>query len=193
MADLSRALVAKRGWDLISKPNSIWAQALFAKYCRGNSFLNASPQLGASWAWHSILQNKDLVAVGFCWRIRDGKSVNLWCELWIPDIPDFLPKLKEGAPVNRHLNWVSDRINPQFHCWKENLIRELFEHSAAEAILNISLPSSPQQDVPRWILHSKGTYSVKAAYLHDQKDKLLATGHFQSHDWRKIWKLKIQY
>lgn len=95
--------------------------------------------------------------------------------------------------MDRQLNRVCDLINPQFNCRKEYLIRDLFEHSTAEAILNISLPPSPQPDVPRWILNSKGTYSVKAAYLHDHKYKFSDTGHLQSHEWRKIWKLKTHH
>lgn len=136
MEDLNRALVAKRGWELLSKKDSIWVQALHAKYCRGSSPLNA-PLSGASWAWHSILKSKDLVEAGFCWAIRDGKSVNLWCDPWVPNLVNFLPRLKEGVVVDRHLNRVSDLIHPHTHGWKEDVIRDLGGFSMRKVLIRL--------------------------------------------------------
>lgn len=95
--------------------------------------------------------------------------------------------------VERHINYVSDLINPVPHSWKELLIRALFEKESAAAILKIPLPPRCQLDVPRWLINSKGVFSVKDAYLYEQKTKMEVTGGLTPREWKKIWSLKIQH
>lgn len=117
------------------------------------------------------------MVAGFCFAICDGKSVNLWCETWVSDLVNFLPLLAKEIVVDRHLNKVSDLINPHSHSWKEDFIRDIFEENSAQAILSINFLPTPQPDVPQWILNSKGTYSVKEAYLNANKNHFTATGN----------------
>lgn len=51
--------------------------------------------------------------------------------------------------------------------------------------------SSP--DHPRWLMNRKGTFSVKDAYLFDQKDKFLNSGELSPSEWKKLWRLMLQH
>lgn len=76
----------------------------------------------------------------------------------MPDLQGFVPLLKRGAIVDRRINTVRDLIDSSTYGWKEDLIREMFEDQSTEAILNLKLSSTPQSDVPRWLLNRKGVF-----------------------------------
>lgn len=193
MEDINRALVAKLGWNLARGKDCLWVLALQAKYCRGARFLNVTATQGASWIWRSIMQTRDLVIAGFSWGGRDGRRINLWCDPWVPTLDGYTPQLRPGALVDRRINFVRDLINADTNTRKKNLICSLFDEESATAILQIKLPSQRPPDLPRWLLSSKGTYSVKEAYLYDQKGRMVDTGVLTSPEWTKIWRLKIQH
>lgn len=193
MEDVNRALVAKRGWEMMVNRDNLWVQALSAKYCPNSSLLKARVSSGTSWAWQSMMSSRDLVEAGYCWQINSGRDVNIWCEPWVPGIEGFTPKLKWGTTVNRNLNRVSDLIDSTCYRWKAELIGEIFEDSSTAAILNIQLTNSDYLDLPRWILEAKGLDTVKEAYLYDQQFRFQQTGDLSQSEWKKIWSLKIQH
>lgn len=110
--DLNKALVAKRGWELMAKPDSLWVRALTVKYCRGTNFLKARPVQGASWFWKSIMQIQDLVIASFCWGVQSSQELNIWSDPWVSDVEGFCPQLKMGTLVDRRIKKVSDLIDP---------------------------------------------------------------------------------
>lgn len=180
------------GWELAQGKDCLWVSALQAKYCQGAHFFNVPMRLGASWIWHSLLQTSDLVRAGFGWNVRDGSLLNIQCAPWVPDLLDYTPRLKLNTLVDRRLNYVRDLIHNGTNTWQEDLIRFLFTEESADAIMHIKLPPCRLPDFPRQTLSSKGVYSVKEAYLHDQKDKLRDMGALTSQEWTKQ-KLKIQH
>lgn len=139
------------------------------------------------------MQTRELVSASFCWGIRSGQAINIWSSPWVPDVEGYQPKLKLGSLVDRRINSVCDLIEPTSNCWKIELINELFDDTAVQAILQIPLPSSPAPDVPRWLLSFKGVYSVWEAYLFDQKLCLVHSGELLSHEWKQLWRLKVQH
>jgi hypothetical protein len=49
------AMLAKQSWRLVSKPETLCAKILKAKYYPHCSLLNAGPKKGSSYTWQSIL------------------------------------------------------------------------------------------------------------------------------------------
>lgn len=168
MEDLNQALTAKRGWEMMAKPNCLWVQALTAKYCRGSALLQVGVHQRASWFWQGLLQTRDIVAAGFCWAVKAGSSLNIWSSPWVPGIEGFQPKLKWGTLLDRNLNLVRDLIEPNSNSWKSSLIMSILEDQSARAILDIPLAPPHSPDLPRWILSGKEVFTVKEAYLTDQ-------------------------
>lgn len=126
MEDLNRALVAKRGWELMSNKESLWVPALLNKYFRGSNLLQNCDSHGASWFWQGLMQTRDIVGAGFCWSIKSGCDINIWSAPWVPGVEGYTPKLKWGVSVVRRLNHFSDLIDQTSNVWKENLIRDIF-------------------------------------------------------------------
>lgn len=79
------ALLAKQGWRLLSKPNSLVANILKAKYHPNFSFMEAHASTHASYCWKSICATCAVIASGLRWhvqpsgygRIRGPSSINL--------------------------------------------------------------------------------------------------------------------
>ncbi|KAB1225551.1 hypothetical protein CJ030_MR1G002460 [Morella rubra] len=138
MEELNKALVAKLGWEMAVNRGSFWVEALTAKYCRGRQFLAAPNQSRASWIWQGILQTREIVQAGLYWCIQEGKDVNIWCDPWVHDLPDFIPLLKQDVVVNSFINRIQDLIDPSSFTWRARLIRHLFEPISAKAILNLT-------------------------------------------------------
>lgn len=88
----------------------------------------------------------------------------------------YTSKLKWGTTTDRNLNKVCDLIDAQSNSRKVNLIRELFEETSAEAILSIPFALSNTPDTSRRIISAKGVYSIKDAYLNDQKFRFEDSG-----------------
>lgn len=129
-------------------------------------FICAEPG-GASWIWRSLLQVRDIILARLCWGVKCGDSINIWCDPWVPNVENFVPLLKRGMVISRHINRVKDLIRvgvDETQSWNEELIRNTFDICSAKAILKISLPPRPSADIPLWIHNHKGNLTVKSAY-----------------------------
>jgi hypothetical protein len=57
---------------------------LKARYFPHGNILQASCPHGASYAWRSITKGIDLMKEGMIWRVRDGESIDIWNDPWLP-------------------------------------------------------------------------------------------------------------
>ncbi|KAB2633991.1 hypothetical protein D8674_036633 [Pyrus ussuriensis x Pyrus communis] len=95
-------------------------------------------------------------------------------------------------PLDCNLCFVSDLIDAENRCWKEEVITELF--SELEGNLIISLPISLRllEDKVIWHFDKKGLFSVKSAY-HVALDLITNRSHYASYSGDShsslIWKL----
>lgn len=84
MKDLNSALIAKLCWRFMRKDGDIWVSVLTNKYM--NSALGASN--GASVIWKGIKRSFDEIIIkGARWIVKDGRSINFWCDPWVGDVP----------------------------------------------------------------------------------------------------------
>jgi hypothetical protein len=81
------AMLAKQSWRLLSKPDSLCARVLKAKYYPNCSLLSAGPKQRSSYTWQSILAGLKTFKRGHIWRIGSGEKVNIWEDHWIPTSP----------------------------------------------------------------------------------------------------------
>ncbi|KAL0444336.1 UNVERIFIED_CONTAM: hypothetical protein Slati_2156300 [Sesamum latifolium] len=72
MKAFNRAMLAKQGWRLITRPNALLRQILRAKYFHGSSFLEASMGSRPSLTWRSLMEARDLLQQG-CRRIGSNE------------------------------------------------------------------------------------------------------------------------
>lgn len=193
MEDINKALLAQLGWKFLTDENALWLKALNAKYCRSADFLSLSRRGSHSWTWSSLLHIQDIISAGLCWQIGNGGQLNIWCTPWVPGIEHFKPKLRMGILVDRAINYVKDLMLSTSLVWDAQLIRSIFEPPSAAAILDISLPSQPGVDCPKWIRDPSGVLSTKAAYKFIIQSRAVPSGGLSNDEWKSLWKIKIQH
>jgi hypothetical protein len=101
------AMLARQGWRLLQAPNSLCGRVLKAKYFSNTSLLDATPTPGISYVWRSILKGIQVLKEDLIWRIRDGSSVRIWDDPWLPRGTTRRPRNYQGdSPLDR----ISDMI-----------------------------------------------------------------------------------
>ncbi|CAL1359850.1 unnamed protein product [Linum trigynum] len=80
----NQALLAKIGWRILFKPQSLLGQVYKGKYFPNGHFLHAKTRSRPSWGWQSILFGRKLLEMGLRWQIGNGRSASLLHSTWIP-------------------------------------------------------------------------------------------------------------
>lgn len=135
---------------IAAKRDNLCMNILRAKYKISNNWLRSDPPTRASPTWRAIEQAKKVVVKGACYSTGDGTSINIWEDPWVPWIQGFCPTPKDESASQVPM-FVNQLIDSDLHCWKPNLVRELFETTSVQAILSIPLPLRPAPDKLIWI------------------------------------------
>jgi hypothetical protein len=78
-------MLAKKGWRLMTKPNSVCAKVLKGKYYPNNDFLSARRKKNSSHTWRAILHGREALTKGLIKRVGDDSSIRIFDDPWIPD------------------------------------------------------------------------------------------------------------
>ncbi|OMO96879.1 hypothetical protein COLO4_15019 [Corchorus olitorius] len=122
-------------------------------------------------AWKSLHEWIQLLKRGIHWTVGNGRDILIWHDAWIPDLPRF--RVSSAPPQADRPMIVKDLIDFERRCWKENVVRALFNQNEAKAIKKIHIGSEQVPDRITWHFTRDGNYSVKSG------------------TWRKIWKLNV--
>lgn len=137
MVNFNRALLAKQGWRLLNRPNSIVTKLLKAKYYPTCDFMKAELGSDPSYTWRSLLKGREVLELGTRFRIGDGSKISIWNDPWLPKPHHFKPF---SLPMEGTENWcVGDIIDSENKEWNSLLIEDLFTKEEAETIMSIPL------------------------------------------------------
>jgi len=94
--EFNSALLAKQGWRLLTRPDSLAARVLKAKYFPSCSFLEAEikPHSRPSFTWQSIMLAQSLVRKGCRCVVGDGTSIRVWEDDRLPGINSHIVSSK---------------------------------------------------------------------------------------------------
>jgi hypothetical protein len=137
------AMLAKQSWRLLSRPDSLCARVIKAKYYPNTNLLYAGPKSGSSFTWQSIVAGLQTFKRGHIWRIGMGENVNIWEDHWIPSSPTRKVYTRRGHTL---LRTVNDLIDPATNSWDEELVRSIFLQVDVERILRIQLSQHLSDD-----------------------------------------------
>ncbi|KAK9982881.1 hypothetical protein SO802_035390 [Lithocarpus litseifolius] len=79
----------------------------------------------ASWCWKGIMQTRNLLSKGLCFSVRNGGSIKIWEDPWIPNPQNFRPRPRNEGQRPESPTLVADLINQDSRTWKEDLVRKL--------------------------------------------------------------------
>ncbi|KAL5581022.1 hypothetical protein UlMin_013464 [Ulmus minor] len=186
----NQALLAKQGWRLLRKPDSLVDKVLKACYYPSGDFLTARKGSKASFVWRSIIWGKEVIENDSRWRIGSGVNIDIIQDRWVPNPPMF--KIFDPPPFPEGFSVFDIRLHNGE--WDSEFILLLFGEEEARKILSLPLGSFNHDDVFIWHFSRDGEYSVKSGY----KVALDAKGYVEPSNpsfsmswWRKLWGMKL--
>jgi hypothetical protein len=140
----NEALLAKQGWQCITRPKSLLSRVLKAKYYPKSDFLHAKHTQNMSYTWTSILKAGWILKKGGLWKIGDGKTINIWQDNWLPDQEGYK---SWSVPNDRCTQkYVNDLILPISKTWNNRLIQQLFLPFEAKQITTLPIIKTAYPD-----------------------------------------------
>ncbi|GAA0167533.1 hypothetical protein LIER_22446 [Lithospermum erythrorhizon] len=158
---MNLALLAKQGWRIMTQQASLLYKVPKGRYFKRSSFLNAKVGSNPSFGWRSILEGRKLLLKGIRWRVRDGRSVDIWKDPWVPRNLDFRMGGGGGSRVDE-LKWVSQLIRGGR--WDESKVMGITSDEDAKAILAIPLSRVPTRDKIIWHYTKCRNYITSSGY-----------------------------
>ncbi|XP_013718786.2 uncharacterized protein LOC106422541 [Brassica napus] len=155
------ALLAKIGWRILSKPQSLVARVLLGRYARNSTFMDCPVSASSSHGWKSILAGREILRMSFSWSVGNGESIRVWHDPWLSCETPLIPI---GPPTLAASNLlVSDLLCKLTNTWDRDKIRqELPQYD--DAILCIFTSSAPSEDQVAWVYEKYGAYSTRSGY-----------------------------
>jgi hypothetical protein len=188
----NQAMLAKQGWRLLTKPESLCARVLKGKYFPNSNFMEARKKRNASHIWNAILFGREALTDGLIKRPGDGSTIRVWDDPWIPSNYNKKPLARApGATVTM----VSELMVDQEASWNTEKLEELFIPSDVSAIQAIPIGRF-SKDFWSWTLESSGNFSVRLCYRSiAMKSRVIAntssSGQDENRYWKNLWKLEV--
>jgi hypothetical protein len=134
MRVFNQALLARKAWRLLERPNSLCARLLKAKYYKSGSLLDTVFPVNASPVWKGIEYGLELLKKGVIWRIGNGETVKVWRDPWIPRPPGSRKPLSPRGTCRLQRVEQFLRLDGS---WNEDLLNEYMIPVDVEEILNM--------------------------------------------------------
>ncbi|PNY07840.1 ribonuclease H [Trifolium pratense] len=100
------AMIAKQGWNIITKPHTLMAKIYKARYFPDSSLFESQIGHNPSYAWRGIWKARHILMNGCRWIIGSGTNIKVMSDPWLRE--------KEGA-------WIQ---LPQVQGKRENLTQQ---------------------------------------------------------------------
>ncbi|GLT31151.1 hypothetical protein SLA2020_059090 [Shorea laevis] len=137
-------------------------QVLKAKYFSNGDLLGAKLGTNPSMVWRGVMAGLGVLKKGSFWRIRDGASVRLWRDPWVPDFA-----VLSSFTEDRNIEWDargSSLMDTATLQWHQAKLRQLFPTDIVEKISAIPLSTKCTHDRLIWWHVVNGRFTVKLAY-----------------------------
>ena len=156
------ALLAKQVWRMINNSKSLCHRVFKARFFSNCSILDAKESRSGSYAWKSIIGDRDVIRKWMVWHIGTREAVRIKEDRWLPICANcsvILPLPSLDLDVK-----VSTLIDQDIVAWKTEAVQQLFLPHEVEIILGI--PLSIQRPIDRiiWAHTPSGTFTTCSAY-----------------------------
>jgi ribonuclease HI len=181
------AMIAKQGWNIMTKPNTLVAKLYKARYFPNSSLFDSQLGHNPSYAWRGIWKARYILMNGCRWSIGKGNDIKVMNDPWL--------RGKEGAWIQSPQVQgafsikVNDLMLLNEKRWDRAKIESLFPVDIVNRILDVPLLDMLEEDKLIWEDSTNGHYSVKSGY----NLMLTMTGRLADDvihvDWNCIWKI----
>lgn len=94
--DLKISLFSKLASKLVRGEKSLWTNIFHSKYLKGQTFFKHRVSQDASSVWKGIIEARQLIIMGACYKLGDGASINPWTDPWIRALNGAALRPKSG-------------------------------------------------------------------------------------------------
>jgi ribonuclease HI len=182
------AMVAKQGWKIMTRTDTLVAKIFKARYFPHSSFLEANLGSNPSYVWRNLWKSCNVIKLGCRWNIGDGSKIKVMDDPWL--------RGKERGWINApqphgvYNLYVNNLMLEGVKQWDTYKVSNLFTHDAAIEILAVPLLREVQEDRLVWREEHNGEYTVKSGYrlLMQEKEEGRRRGILG--DWKSLWKIR---
>ncbi|XP_058734150.1 uncharacterized protein LOC131605869 [Vicia villosa] len=181
------AMIAKQGWNFLSKPNSLVARIFKARYFPRSTFLDSKIGNNPSYVWRSLWKAKDVLKLGSRWSIRDGSNIKVMHDPWLRE--------KDGWWINGPQKqgvydlFVKDLMRPDIKQWDVGKVLQVFGRKDADSILKIPLVEEVVVDRLTWQEEQSGEYCVKSGYRLWRRMQNNIRPYGTEGNWNHLWSI----
>ena len=189
LAHFNDAFLAKQAWRLLQNKDYKVFKDKFFPNC---SLLKAKESSSGSYTWKSILQGRDVILDGACWRVGNGKSIKIWQHYWLPQ----KHPTKVLSPMVETMEEVTKDclIDKGTRMWNAEMVDGIFAPQEAEEIKNIPLAREATEGSLYWPWEHDDRYSCKSGYPFLKEDEdVLQVAEQPDHEkglWKKICRME---
>ena len=158
LCKFNEAMLVKHIWRLTHDTDSLFYKVFKAKYFPNGSVFEARFATG-SFAWKNILHSKNLIERNARWRIRDGKSIRIFQDAWLPNSNEGRILFHRGVLASDAIADVL--IDPNSGWWNLSLIDQCFYPPDAQIIKSLPLCITPQPNSLVWPAKRSGFFFLQ--------------------------------
>ncbi|CAL1353808.1 unnamed protein product [Linum trigynum] len=183
----NQAMLAKGGWKLVTKEDSLWTRLLLEKYGRNREGLEVLKKIkGSSLAWRSFTSIANVLKKGYAINVKNGKHTHFWLDPWIMQVP-LIDMALEEIPEEKKEQLVADLWEPDSG-WRLDEFQSLLPQQVVDQIrAAIVDPLAAEEDRPFWSLTANGSFSASSTFKALQHQNPEVNQHY----WKRIWKLQV--
>ncbi|XP_074278236.1 uncharacterized protein LOC141601831 [Silene latifolia] len=183
---LSQAMLVKNYWRLQTHPTDLLAKYLIPKSGRDVPIPTAKSRVSQpSFPWSGICKAVDAVSSGICWKLGNGRKINLFDSRWVQG---SIPVRREGNATESPPS-LTDLLLPSGG-WNTVAIFRNFDSSSAKLIIEMEPPLTDIDDYLYWKYTEDGSYSIKTGYLYLWHRSFASSSSLMpKFPWSSIWKI----
>ncbi|CAA0819658.1 Unknown protein [Striga hermonthica] len=182
---MNDALLMKLGWQLLTRPDTLWVRIMKAKYklnvpnllANGNLPKGSITMRAVGKIWNNLMK-------GIRWSVGDGKRIKFWQDRWLQSDLTLLQACT-GLVPHSFIDWTVSNYCTADGQWRWSLFSHLLP---AKVLLQIAAVPPPGEtsgpDLLYWGFSVDGRFTMKSAY-DSLSDDVITTDPWL---WRVIWK-----
>jgi len=135
-------------------------------YFPNRDFWQAGKGSCPSWGWQSILAGREAIAPQVMWAVGNGQKISIRTDKWLKI------GVLGGPALRNEPSTIVDLIDFENAEWKEDLLRDIFDHNIVTEILATPFGLPSTEDKLVWMDNKSGRYTVKRGYLWHKKNTM---------------------